>query len=646
MVIACTGVAVAGALLLPCLGGWQSIGASGIGYVMPRCRSQRIARASQGGGVDVQREAKADDALRSSTHGDEGADVPPAPEGDSTLFFGGVAAEREKKPEESEAQRVANRINEALAMRRMPRPAPLAIAETGWYDELGIAPTATQEELTLAYLEQAEDIEARLGYLLEGPSGEAELDDDIEEEEDRGDEVGGNEISLAVQPEDESALAPAPTSGVDSSANSEAEQVALEFMRLSNLYQILAVPQLRRIYDEGGVEGLAERVPALHKGLLEPEKVLMMARGMKVPIEEKISLKLRQEPRRMTFQRYQAKNSIRQVLRRLTDVFRVWTFQTKEHLALRDGTIFAELPEVVVLGRTNAGKSSMLQHLLSAAPMRRKKYAQKSQRPGKTQGIHTYCVNRRFTLSDTPGYSDENIAHGSAIAVAEDWNTKWRPLLENYLNTTHWLRAAIYVHDIAKEVTKADWDTIGLLKKFNIPTLLVFTKDDKVDSDTHRVARADRIRRKLKWPYEWPHAYYTTQRGGYGQVFKNMFGTMLLGLLSTEAREDAWDVLLNELPDVFFDYRDKYVPRPRGHFGKLPKEKKVRTYKDEDEVYTDEDLEREELELEREEKRRRRAEQEAAGYKRTPRDDIEEEAGEVLSPKERRQRWEALLQES
>ena len=64
-------------------------------------------------------------------------------------------------------------------------------------------------------------------------------------------------------------------------AQKEAEQLASEFYRVSNLYQILSVPSLRQIYDEGGVEGLAERVPALSKGLLEPERVLKMAQGIK-----------------------------------------------------------------------------------------------------------------------------------------------------------------------------------------------------------------------------------------------------------------------------------------------------------------------------------------------------------------------------
>lgn len=245
-----------------------------------------------------------------------------------------------------------------------------------------------------------------------------------------------------------------------------------------------------------------------------------------------------------------------------------------------------------------------------------------------------------------PGYGKGGESHEAATNIREDWVTKWKPLLEEYLNTTTWLRAAVYVHDIAKDVTKVDIETIQLLREYNIPTLLVFTKDDKVDSDAHRLSRVKWIRKGLKWPASWPHAHYTTRRGGYGQVFKNMVGTMLLGLLSTEQREDAWSVLRNELPEIFFDYRDKYVPRPKFHFGKPPKAKKVRTYPNEDKTYTDEDLEREEEALERQEKRRRKEERQASGKKPTLRQEIEEEAGIVLSPKERRMRWEEMLQEA
>jgi len=594
---------------------------------------------------------------------------------DSTLYFGGVAVAEDDKPEDTEPMRVASRINEFLASRRAPaREVRPQLAETAWYEELGCSPTATQDEIQLQYLERARDVEDQLAYLLGAgeedvdrqlaalESGEATVDDEDEYDSDEEDEEDDDAFDADDDDEDEDAsyvegeagqhgdmiavrqdaesLAEAVREGEDASeVESEAERVALEFMRISNLYQILSVPKLRKIYDEGGVEGLAERVPMLHKGLLEPEKVLRMAQGLNIPMEKNISLLLRRQPRTDTFARYQAKNSIKQVLRRMTDVFRVWCFKSGKSLKHREGTVYTELPEIGVFGRVNAGKSQMLQHLLSAGRMRRNRLASAAQWPGKTQGIDVFCVNRRFTLADSPGYGRKD----SNPEIYEDWKTKHKPLVEEYLDTTPWMRAAIYCHDIGKDVKRCDIEMVEMLKKRGIPVLLVLTKDDKVDSDTHRTSRAKYIRKGLMWPRNWPHTYYTTRRGRYGQLFKNMMGTMMLGLMSTETREDAFVALKTELNDIYHDYRDKYVPRKRGQWGKLPKERKVRTYPNEDKAYTDEDLAREEDEQERAEKKRTREKQAESGYKRTLRDDIEEEAGVVLTPRERRKRWEEML---
>lgn len=658
------------ALLLASAGLARRAGAAAFA-VPPRCRRTRwTARSASGDGADGL-EAEGDRAS------------PEDGEADKTLFFGGVSAEREREPEETSSQRVASRINQALAMRRAPRPVQETVVETAWYDELGVAPTATQEELKLAYLGHAEVLEERLSYLLESPEVEERLDfsdeldaaealdgdddedraadseedaDDLEEEDAGEDseealrsallEDKEGQGALAISPGGLEPLVPAPESGEDDELTA-AEQAAVIFTRQSNLYQILAVPQLRRIYDEGGIEALAARVPRLSKGLLDPEKVLLMARGEKVPWyddKKPESLLLRKEPRVMTYKRYSGANSIRQVLQRVTDVFRVFTFHTSYHLAKREGTIFTELPEVCVLGRVNSGKSSLIQHLFSKADMYRKGYAHRAQRPGSTEGINTYCFNKRFLISDMPGHSSRTMTDGRAGRAGMRWE-RYRPVIEEYLDTTKWLRAAIYVHDIGKDVTWEDRETVKMLKEHDIPTLLVFTKDDKVDSDTHRQSEVERHRRKLRWPHEWPHAHYTIKRGGYGQAFKNMLGTMLLGLLATEERRDSWEVMLNELPEVFFDYRDKYVPRKKGPKGRKIVKRKVRTYDDEDKVITREELQEETASMERRDRRRLIKAQQEAGYKRTWKDDADEEAGKLITPKERRKRWAGILED-
>lgn len=511
---------------------------------------------------------------------------------------------------------IASRINEALALRRVAQ-SPVGPVDTAWYDELGVLPNATTEQIRLKYLEIAETVEEDLAYLLEqgeGGSYQAQLEARDDEEDDeyswtRWEDEGEDAITL--QPKSD--IMEAPEEG---GPEEEAEILAQEFYRVSNLYQILSVPSLRKIYDEGGVEGLAMRVPALSKGLLEPERVLKMAQGIKTPTKQRESLLLRREPRIQTFRRYQGKNSIRQVLRRITDCIRVWCFKSSESLKFRRNTIYEELPEVAVFGRVNSGKSAMLQHLFSATSPRKNGHFSISQRPGKTKGIQVYCMNRRFTVADMPGYGQAKLQTEEAAAVHEKWNGQWKNVIKDYLNTTHWLRAAIYVHEISKDVVKEDLETIQML------------------------------RRQLHWPMDWPHAHYTTRRGGYGQVFKNMVGTMMLGLVATEQREDAMDALKTELPDIFWDYRDKYIPKPRSFFGRKAAIKKSRTYPDEDVVYTEEELEEEEEIAEKRELRALRAERKARGESITLEDKVDDIKGPTLSPKERLKRWEDMLEEA
>jgi len=661
-------------------------------FAVPRCRRTRwTARSASGDGADGLEAPEGASAGGPSPGAREAAEDDGAPQDgapDPTLFFGGVSAAPEREPEETSSQRVASRINQVLAMRRAKRPPPERVVETAWYDEIGVSPTATQEELKLAYLGHAEVLEEQLAYLLESPeveermdfSGELDeaeaLDDDnddrfldwtgdsdeeddvvVDLDEDAEEDSGGGLRAAILEDRGQEALAtvsggpaplvPAPERGEDEELT-KAEQAVLLFTRQSNLYQILSVPQLRRIYDEGGIEGLAQRVPRLHKGLLDPEKVLKMARGEKIPWRDERkpeSLLLRKEPRVMTYKRYSGANAIRQVLQRITDVFKVFTYHTTYHLKKREGTIFTELPEICVLGRVNSGKSAMIQHLFKKCEMARKKYALRSQRPGSTEGINTYCFNKRFLISDMPGHSERNLTARRGAMACWTWD-RYRPVIEEYLDTTKWLRAAIYVHDIGKAVTWEDRETVKMLKERDIPTLLVFTKDDKVDSDTMRQSEVERHRRALRWPHEWPHAHYTTRSRGYGQVFKNMLGTMLLGLLATEERQDAWEVMTNELPEIFFDYRDKYVPRLKGEKGRKIKKRKVRTYDEEDKVMTSEDLREETEYMERRERRKLLKAQAAAGYQRSMKDDVDDEAGKLITPKERRSRWASMLQEA
>src|SRR5581483_3524125 len=92
------------------------------------------------------------------------------------------------------------------------------------------------------------------------------------------------------------------------------------------------------------------------------------------------------------------------------------------------------LPEVAVSGRSNVGKSSLLNRL-----MRRKGLARVSQIPGKTREITFYRVNHTFVLVDLPGYG--------YARVSKQMRGQWRPLVEGYLRNSPQLRGVVQLVD-------------------------------------------------------------------------------------------------------------------------------------------------------------------------------------------------------
>jgi len=609
----------------------------------------------------------ADEAEASDPDGDAAS----GQEEDKTYYFGGVS-EKAKEPEEKEVVQVASRINQALAMRRAPKKSkPDAPVDTAWYDELGLDPKASADQIRLRYLELAVDAEEQLAYLLEEGGDENSL---LEDEVRALEEASEDELQwedFGPRDDDEEDANPSEALLLRAAGNivkapedieaelTESEIVAAEFARVSNLYQILSVPSLRRIYDEEGLEGLSRRVPKLQQGLLEPERALKMAQGIETPENSRPELFLRHEPKVKTFRRYMASNSISQVMRRMSDAFNVGFFRTPGSLEERQGTIFTELPEIAVFGRTNSGKSAMLKSLFSTTRPNRldtqgwereHRLWPQSKDVQTTKGMDMTCINRRFCVTDTPGYSysygREQRHLKSSLDAYNTWQTTYKPLVEEYLDTTPWMRAAIFTFDIGTSVCKEDLEMVQMLKKRDIPVLLVFTRDDKVSDDSQRYARVRHLRKALKWPTKWPHAHYKVRRGvsptGHA-AFKKMVLTMMLGLLSTETREDAMYALENELSEIFWDYRDKWAPKaPWGR----RKERKVNTYPDEDKLITEADLEAEEIAEEKRELAEWRQEKREKGERLTPVEQIMQspEPSSFQTPEERRKRWEDLLQ--
>lgn len=140
------------------------------------------------------------------------------------------------------------------------------------------------------------------------------------------------------------------------------------------------------------------------------------------------------------------------------------------------------LPEVAFAGRSNVGKSSLLNRL-----MRRKSFARVSNTPGRTREIHFFNVNHEFVLADLPGYG--------YARISKTRKAEWQPLIEGYLSDSARLRGVVLLLDVRRDPTDDDRVMLDFLAELGVPTILAATKVDKlrsaeVDGRLSELARA------------------------------------------------------------------------------------------------------------------------------------------------------------
>ena len=131
------------------------------------------------------------------------------------------------------------------------------------------------------------------------------------------------------------------------------------------------------------------------------------------------------------------------------------------------------LPEVAFAGRSNVGKSSLLNTLL-----RRRAAARVSKTPGRTREINFFRVNSTFILVDLPGYG--------YARIAKEKRAEWRPLIEGYLKSTPNLRGLVLLLDARREPTDDDRAMLSFLADAGTPVLVAITKMDKFGKDAGR----------------------------------------------------------------------------------------------------------------------------------------------------------------
>lgn len=130
------------------------------------------------------------------------------------------------------------------------------------------------------------------------------------------------------------------------------------------------------------------------------------------------------------------------------------------------------LPEIAFLGRSNVGKSSLLNTLVS-----RKKLAPTSRTPGKTRAIHWYRIDGEGSscfFVDLPGY-------GFAKVSKKMREELWADLIDTYLTSRRPLVLAVQLLDMRRDgPTDLDWQMIGWLEEVGVPRVFVLTKADKL----------------------------------------------------------------------------------------------------------------------------------------------------------------------
>ena len=176
----------------------------------------------------------------------------------------------------------------------------------------------------------------------------------------------------------------------------------------------------------------------------------------------------------------------------------------------------ATMPEIAFVGRSNVGKSSLMNTLVG-----RRKLAKTSNTPGRTQLINFFTVNGSISFVDLPGYGFAKVSQ----SIKKDWGD----MMDTYLRERQNLAMVIFILDIRRDPSEDDLSLRDWLENYRIPYISILTKTDKL-SNNQAIVRKKLIEKSL----------------GTNAQKK----TILFSAKTQKGKEELWQFLENHLSSL------------------------------------------------------------------------------------------------